>query len=61
VLPLNSSDTLNIMMSTETMDEGLVREVSETYSIDKAYADKAHDNRRSFNYHYSKLVILSGF
>ena len=23
VLPLNSGDTLNIMMSTETMDEGL--------------------------------------
>ena len=27
----------------------MIREVSETYSIDKAYADKAHDNRRSFN------------
>jgi hypothetical protein len=27
----------------------MIREVSEAYSIDKAYADKAHDNRRSFN------------
>ena len=27
----------------------MIREVSEVYSIDKAYADKAHDNRRSFN------------
>jgi hypothetical protein len=27
----------------------MIREVSETYSIDKTYADKAHDNRRSFN------------
>jgi uncharacterized protein YlbG (UPF0298 family) len=27
----------------------IVREVSEGYDIDKVYADKAHDNRRSFN------------
>jgi Transposase DDE domain len=27
----------------------IIREVSEEYTIDKAYADKAHDNRRSFN------------
>jgi hypothetical protein len=27
----------------------MIREVSEEYTIDKAYADKAHDNRRSFN------------
>jgi Transposase DDE domain len=27
----------------------MIREVSEKYTIDKAYADKAHDNRRSFN------------
>jgi hypothetical protein len=27
----------------------MIREVSEAYSIDKAYADQAHDNRRSFN------------
>ena len=27
----------------------MIREVSEAYSIDKTYADKAHDNRRSFN------------
>ena len=27
----------------------MIREVSKAYSIDKAYADKAHDNRRSFN------------
>jgi hypothetical protein len=27
----------------------MIREVSEGYDIDKAYADKAHDNRRSFN------------
>jgi len=27
----------------------MIRELSEGYSIDKAYADKAHDNRRSFN------------
>jgi DDE family transposase len=26
-----------------------IREVSEQYDIDKVYADKAHDNRRSFN------------
>ena len=27
----------------------MIREVSEQYDIDKVYADKAHDNRRSFN------------
>jgi DDE family transposase len=27
----------------------MIREVSEEYDIDKIYADKAHDNRRSFN------------
>ena len=27
----------------------MIREVSGEYTIDKAYADKAHDNRRSFN------------
>src|SRR6516165_9215154 len=27
----------------------MIREVSEEYDIDKVYADKAHDNRRSFN------------
>jgi hypothetical protein len=27
----------------------MIREISEEYTIDKAYADKAHDNRRSFN------------
>jgi hypothetical protein len=27
----------------------MIREVSEEYSIDKVYADKAHDNRSSFN------------
>jgi hypothetical protein len=27
----------------------MIREVSKEYTIDKAYADKAHDNRRSFN------------
>ena len=27
----------------------MIREVSEQYDIDKMYADKAHDNRRSFN------------
>ena len=27
----------------------MIREVSEEYTIDKAYADKAHDNRRIFN------------
>jgi len=27
----------------------MIREVSKKYSIDKVYADKAHDNRRSFN------------
>jgi hypothetical protein len=27
----------------------MIREVSEEYTIDKTYADKAHDNRRSFN------------
>jgi hypothetical protein len=27
----------------------MIREIAEAYSIDKAYADKAHDNRRSFN------------
>jgi Transposase DDE domain len=27
----------------------MIREVSEEYTIDKAYADKAHDNQRSFN------------
>ena len=27
----------------------MVKEVSEQYDIDKVYADKAHDNRRSFN------------
>jgi Transposase DDE domain len=27
----------------------IVREASEGYDIDKVYADKAHDNRRSFN------------
>jgi Transposase DDE domain len=27
----------------------MIREVSEGYDIDKVYADKAHNNRRSFN------------
>jgi Transposase DDE domain len=27
----------------------MIREVSEQYDIDKMYADKAHDNRHSFN------------
>jgi Transposase DDE domain len=27
----------------------MIKEVSEQYDIDKVYADKAHDNRRSFN------------
>ena len=27
----------------------MIKEVSEEYDIDKVYADKAHDNRRSFN------------
>ena len=27
----------------------MIREVSKEYDIDKVYADKAHDNRRSFN------------
>jgi len=27
----------------------MIREISEEYAIDKAYADKAHDNRRIFN------------
>jgi len=27
----------------------MIREVSKEYTIDKAYADKAHDNRRSIN------------
>ncbi|MFZ0512228.1 MAG: IS5 family transposase [Candidatus Nitrosopolaris sp.] len=27
----------------------MIRDVSEEYTIDKVYADKAHDNRRSFN------------
>ncbi|MGB8938059.1 MAG: transposase, partial [Candidatus Nitrosopolaris sp.] len=27
----------------------IIREVSKGYDIDKVYADKAHDNRRSFN------------
>ena len=27
----------------------MIKEVSEQYNIDKVYADKAHDNRRSFN------------
>ena len=27
----------------------MIREVSEGYDIDKVYAEKAHDNRRSFN------------
>ena len=27
----------------------MIKEVSEGYDIDKVYADKAHDNRRSFN------------
>jgi hypothetical protein len=27
----------------------MVKEVSEQHDIDKVYADKAHDNRRSFN------------
>ena len=27
----------------------MIREISEGYDIDKVYADKAHDNRRSFN------------
>ena len=27
----------------------MIREVSEQYDIGKVYADKAHDNRRSFN------------
>jgi Transposase DDE domain len=27
----------------------MIREVSEEYTIDRVYADKAHDNRRSFN------------
>ena len=26
----------------------MIREVSEQYGIDKVYADKAHDNKRSF-------------
>ena len=26
----------------------MIREVSEQYDIDKVYADKAHDNKRSF-------------
>ena len=27
----------------------MIKEISEGYDIDKVYADKAHDNRRSFN------------
>ena len=27
----------------------MIREVSKEYDTDKVYADKAHDNRRSFN------------
>jgi hypothetical protein len=27
----------------------MIREVSQEYSIDKVYADKAHDSRRGFN------------
>ena len=27
----------------------MIKEVSDGYDIDKVYADKAHDNRRSFN------------
>jgi hypothetical protein len=27
----------------------MIKEISEEYDIDKVYADKAHDNRRSFN------------
>jgi transposase len=27
----------------------MIREVSEEYSIDKVYADKAHDNQHDFN------------
>jgi hypothetical protein len=27
----------------------MIREASKEYDIDKVYADKAHDNRRSFN------------
>jgi hypothetical protein len=27
----------------------MIREITKEYDIDKVYADKAHDNRRSFN------------
>ena len=36
----------------------LVRESSKKYSIDKVYADKAHDNRRNFNLDVEPVIVI---